>query len=436
MDPEMTNLLAAITSGVLTGEDRAPVLTKITSDPEAGEVLHSLQRQPELGTDRTESLPFPLSRRFRLGVCEGFFRVFNLDGLSLEQGLARVVEGVKRISLDVVSVCIPRRIGFDTAFRDSPSQIQLTAGENGDSLRLRIHAQWRGNSTGYFEIWEGGTLRGVYPADGDIAETGVKIPLGGVWAIRHSQEAAGIGFRVAEIEFTPADWIAAGVLCGMEGSFRQAVECLGRALGKEPRFSNLTSKAAAFVEALSGLTKVESLVLMPAAVTRSRTQVVESGTLALQPVWRGIQDRCPSGAALPELAALVAEDSPIPAEISSEWRSLIEATLATIRTGTLPDRSSHGGEGDLSGPLAEGWASLGGYQHLRMGAYRESLRAFTSAMASEEDPFGLASGKMLAEHLRGCADLSGADVALSDSNIEVWRSAMTPLISQSSVEEV
>ncbi|MCG3198605.1 MAG: hypothetical protein GHCLOJNM_03109 [bacterium] len=435
MDPEMTNLLASIATGALGEKDRQALREKIASDPEAGEVLKTLENQGEPVGGEETSLPFPLSSRFRLGLCQGVYRVFSLDDLELERGLAAAVETVKRVTQARASICIPRQITLDCAFHGTSSQIQLTAGENGDRLRLRVRADWRGTSAGYFEIWDGGNLRSVHAADGEIVETGVRIPQNGVWAIRHSQDPTGVGFRTAVIEFAPQDWISAGVFRAMEGSFRHAVDCFARAMGARPKLERLASKATAFIEALSGLTKVEGMVLMPAAVTRSRAQLLESGALALQPVWRGIRDCCPRGEELPELAALSGESHPALLDLPPEWRALAEATLATIRTGTLPDEAER--EADrLAPPSCEGWIALAGYHHLRLGAYREATRVFGSITPSKEDPFGLSAGSLLAEHLRSCSEGAGGEDALRDSNTEVWRAAIAPLISESASEEV
>jgi hypothetical protein len=424
MDHNTFNAIAALFKEEITPEERESLLQEIGADGDAFALISALSLAQEEDEPPPTKVVYPVAARIRAGVCGGFYRVFDSENLQLEEGIRSQSGLVNRISAHTLPVCIQKEIVLEVSIPPLAGQIRLTLEGDHPCGVFRFSPSKAEGTNGYIEVYENNVLRHALPVRN---RNGEPLPLspGAVISVRHSAGLECFSVRVAPVEFTTKDWVAASLFCALEGNFGEAVSILSSEKVVKTPLAAAARWTRALLETISGVAKVDGLALSPIAATRSTSSTSKSSTV-LSPVVEGMASFCPE-----------IKDAPSPrqkeefgrftGELPSEIRDILNEVAAAAEGAPLP----RGPRSNSSDPRMEAaWAAFDGYVHLMAGEPHEALAALQSASLLSGDPFGVKPARRLAEHFAVISDNpSLSQETRMRGSEEIWKEVFGSLLS-------
>ncbi len=430
MDPKLLNDIASIESGSLTQDECVKVIQRLAGEPTVGLILRSLPDPPVSMESPGESLPFPVTRRVRLGVCEGFFRVFDFPGLTLSSHVRKGLAFIAGISHERLPLCLKEDLSFDFDLSPVQGSLRITVQDRSNTANLEIQINKPVRHHEYIEVWENGVLHVAIKAD----KPHIDVPIRGstTLAIRHTSSLFGIGIRIAPVVFEEMDWLAACLFSAVEGNFTQASILLQKMTKEAKPFTDLLIKIKSHLNILRGLTKVEGFMLTPLPATRG-PRTLETASLVYTGVWNGILACWPECGWLESPANVNDLNIRSGGGIKPEVIQLAMEVRKAI-TGQQPmipaDYKSY------DRPLLEGWMALLAFTHLVSGKPNDALDVLSSFEPMPSDPFGITHIRTLAGHLVTCQIDRTSSEGIEQSTQEVWKQVFHPFLTSYPTEEV
>jgi len=429
MDDQLLNDIASLEADSLTEGEREVVLSKLVEDPVASLLLRSLPEPSEPTEPSKGILPFPVTRKVRVGICEGFLRIFNLHGLQLCGGVRKCMFFLAEIGGDRLPLCLKRDLSLEFDFAHVKGSLAIVVPDESDKASLSVRIEASSRHRDYIEIWENGVLLVAHKANRSV----VTVPVGGstTLAIRHTSSPFGVGIRVAPILFEGIDWLAACMLSAVEGGFSQAVDLLSKLTKTDQPITDVLSKAGSYLEMLRGLMKVEGFILTPVPATRG-THSNETYQQVFSGVWDGVV------ACWPECKQLERSIGECPLSSGSfesidphVWRLVktVREAMAGKPPVVPPDLETY------NSLLVEGWKATLAFQHLISGNPTDALWMLESIEPSSGDLFGIYRARTLARHLLVCQTSGKASEAVELSTKQLWKNVFQPVLSLYSDKE-
>lgn len=418
MDSKLLNDIAALESGNLSPDEREEVLMRLAVDPMGGLLLRPLggSLAPAEPLGPAGEMPFPVTQKVRLGVCDGYLRLFDLKGLQLQRNIQRGLALLKGIGGELMPLCLKRELSLDFSLTPIKGSVRIVVPDEGGKVDLLVQIEEPIRRRDYIEFWEGGILLVAHKAD----KQSVSVPIQGSTplAIRHTSCPFGIGIRIAPVLFEERDWLAACIFSAMEGGFVDAAALLPRLTREGLCIPDCLTRIRSCLEVIRGLTKVEGYMLTPMPAVRGQ-QIPETTPLVYGGLW-GVIVAC-----WPECQQLTDKEEVIEVNFSPEVLQFARAVQNGM-SGRPPGIPS--AVQTENSTLREGWKVLEGLQHLASGRPREALNVFDSFQPSPEDPFGASGMRFLAKHLFFCQQAGRSSVDLESMSQEVWKQVFQPLL--------
>lgn len=370
--------------------------------------LESLIGLPDFSEANNSPLPFEVKSGLRVGTVEEFLRV-TLTGEPLwGKRMETLTRRAGHLNRTFRNPCVHENFDVLLTGKTQDCRAELRVEAKAGEARLVLEDSFLKNGKAAVEVWERGAMIRKTSLPGRKNQTLAEIRPGVALAVRFAGEAEGVEVLTVEDEFSIEDWKDALLYSLLDGRLRVARQVLvdhllSRNLDRPWR------KFDSFLSTVMGCTRSVPFGIAPIPLVRGGvSEEVSIPTVRFPCVLVGLE-LCWPGIAPAASAEDWDEIPSAPPGLSELVRSAFNAEPSAPDLQVLAEAEDS--------RVANGWAALKGWTLIDSRRFAEAREAFASTPPVEGDPFSLAAGKALADHLASNRENDPIDL---QSNDAVW----------------